>query len=214
MSGQGKGTWIPEDVIKTWESLRLNPPTWNVLMVLAHQQYRYGGVEARITLTAVAKRINRSLSTVKRSICRLRNEKLLIKLGRGRWRIGVNMMTPPERQDVNNMGVNIAAPLKAHDRGPFPILLLSLLEKEDDSGSVPPFTVGQIKMINSVVCQISELLCGKDALALTVSKDETKTYGDWLRTIVSANNRKEAGIFVSSMLKLLNDERVAGRELT
>lgn len=84
MIERGEGVWVPKDVLTMWESLRLNTPAWNVLIVMAHQQYRYGGTEARITLLSVAQRTGHSLSTVKRAVRRLRDEKLLMKLRRGK----------------------------------------------------------------------------------------------------------------------------------
>ncbi len=219
MSEKGKGVWVPEEVFKKWESLRLDSSTWNTLMVIAHQQFRYGGTEAHITLQKIAGRTEYSLSTIKRSVSKLRDQELLVKLGQGRWQLkGLNMVSHPERPERKSKGLTIMNPKMAHDREPFPILLFSLVnKKEDNDDSICPFTDRQMETLNSVYQQATELLCGEDAMQLIVPRSEgsdtPKTYGEWLEEIVKTNDRKEAGRFVGGMLKLLKDERVAGKEL-
>lgn len=217
MGEKGRGTWIPDDAFDKWETLRLDPPAWNVHLVIARQQFRYGGREAHIILSKVAERTELSLSTVKRAVSRLQKEKLLVKLGRGRWQLlGVNMVTPNTLPKGKHKSVNKVIPSEGHDHGPFAILLFSIVKEENDSDDKTPFTDQQIRTLDSVLRQVSELFDG-DALELTVPnvvvEQASVTYKSWLRSIVAALDRKGARQFVGAVLKILNDERVIGREL-
>ncbi len=218
MADERKGTFIPEAVLKAWEKLRLNGTTLNVLIAFAHQQYRYGGREAMITQPVVATRTALSLSTVKRSVKKLCDNRLLMKLGRGRWRLGgVNIMTPPSSQKDSLEGVSMVTPSRCHDREPFAILLLSIVKEEIDEGAASPFSEKQIQTLNEALSQL-EGMSGSGVLDLEVPPkyggDSAKSYVAWLREVVRTQNRVQAGLFVRAMLALIDDERVVGKELT
>lgn len=218
MNERNKGAWIPEDVFKIWESLRLDGSTWNTFLVIANQQYRYGGEKAHITLQDIAERTGYSLSTVKRSVSKLQKENHLIMLSRGRWKLTDGTMTAPEKHSGKKRGgVAILTPSNGQDHEPFTILLLSLINEDNKGTHAHPFTDGQIKTLNSVFNQISELLCCDDAMELMSPGMEnatmSTTYRCWLKNIVATGSKKEAGCFVGAMLKLLRDERIIGKEL-
>lgn len=219
MNEKGSGTWVPAEVFKTWESLRLDSSTWNTFLAIANQQYRYGGTEAHITLQVVADRTGYSIATVKRSVAELQKKNLLTNLKRGHWRLkGISKVIPSPSPEKKCESIDMVIPQKYQHNDTFTILLFSSsINKEENSiDAATPFTKKQISMLNSLFIQISELLC-ENPMELAIPNfgngDTQRTYGSWLREIVAAQDRREAGRFVGAMLKLRKDERVVGREL-
>lgn len=218
MVDERNGTFFPDAVLDKWEKLRLNGPTWNVLIVIARRQWRYGGYKALITMPDIAKRTGHSVSTVKRSMKKLCDGGLLVKLGRGSWRFeGISMMTPSSAQKEDLEGVNMVTSSRCHDHEPFPILLLSLIKEEIDNDAAAPFSKKQTHTLEKVLRQLREL-AGPDVLNLAVHDayggDGVKSYAVWLREVARGQNKAQAGHFVRAMLALVDDERVAGKELT
>jgi DNA-binding transcriptional ArsR family regulator len=214
MTERCEGAFIPKEMLECWETLRADGATWNVLIAIALQQYRYGGREAKITKIKMAERTGLSLSTVKRSVRKLREARLLEKLGRGRWRlVKVNMVTPFSNENEAQEGVIMVTPSKGHRDDPYPTLLVSLRDNNSKELDSSVFTPKQIKVINDVVGETSELL-GVDALDLSPQRDGGSTsFREWMREIVRTGNKSEARDFVKALLMLRKDKRVVGTEL-
>ena len=215
MTERREGAFIPKEMLESWETLRVDGSTWNVLIAIALQQYRYGGNEAKITQPTVAKRTERSLSTVKRSVQKLCDIGLLEKLGRGRWRlIRVNTVTPICKRNTKRKGVNTVTPSKGHRVDTYPTLLFSLLKNKSNEAALSVFTPKQRRLISDLISEISELL-GHDALGLPTKRgDRNISFREWGQEIVRASDKIGARNFVKALLLLRKDERVVGTELT
>lgn len=213
MNKQRGGAWIPTSILRSWETLRSRSASWNILLAVAHQQFRYGGTEAKITMGTVAERTGRSLSTVKRAFGELREIGVLLKLGHGRWMVKEAATTAPlRRRQVVRDGVIVPTPSRVQRTDPFPTLLLSLSENMSKDAIVTVFSPKQLRVINDLLKEFEEV--SRNVLSLDIVYDGTPTtVGEICVNAVVASDRRLARDFVKALLSLRKDKRVVGEEL-
>lgn len=188
----------------------VNGTFWNVLMMVLARQYRYGGREARLTEREIARNIDRSLSTVKRAMHRLKTDGIVVALRRGVYRVEFE----PRRADTARVVVE-AFPMDTSEE-------VAVKETPVSSAASVPqretaFSERQKRVVEAVLAELSSCV-GEDVWAWTMpdpAADDVpgRTIAARYAAVAQSKNRKNARDFVKTILAMKKDPRLYGTEI-